>query len=109
MEKYRRKLNEQSAMPAPAVAPGTKTSLGYVNLGLPSRLTLDDDDELNWADNSLDPSVDQEYCTKSINSAVTGHRPPQIVRNVTGSQVTGPSAESVQQVQKPQKMGFKSS
>ena len=62
MEKYRRKLNEQSAMPAPAVAPRTKTSLGYVNLGLPSRLTLDDDDELNWADNSLDPqSVDQEY------------------------------------------------
>jgi hypothetical protein len=64
MEKYRRKLNEQSAVPAQAIGPRTKTSLGYVNLGLPSHLTLDNDNELNWADNSLDTqSVDQEYST----------------------------------------------
>jgi hypothetical protein len=57
-------LNEQSAAPARAISPRTKTSLGYVNLGLPSHLTLDDDNELNWADNSLDTqSVDQEYST----------------------------------------------
>jgi hypothetical protein len=64
MEKYRRKLNEQSATPArlEAIAPHAKTSLGYVNLGLPSHLTLDDDNELNWADNNVDTqSVDQEY------------------------------------------------
>lgn len=63
MEKYRRKLNEQSAAPAQAIAPRAKTSLGYVNLGLPSHLTLDDDNELNWADStSVDTqSVDQEY------------------------------------------------
>ena len=62
MEKYRRKLNEQNAAPAQAIAPRTKTSLGYVNLGLPSHLTLDDDNELNWADRSVDTqSVDQEY------------------------------------------------
>jgi len=61
MEKYRRKLNEQGATPAQAITPRTKTSLGYVNLGLPLHLTLDNN-ELNWADNSLDTqSVDQEY------------------------------------------------
>ena len=62
MEKYWRKLNEQSTVPAQAIGPHTKTLLGYVNLSLPSHLTLDDDNELNWADNSLDTqSVDQEY------------------------------------------------
>jgi hypothetical protein len=74
MEEYRIKLKEQDTTetqvhaatgitpPGPGL-PG-KTSLGYINLGLPSRLTLDDDDEgLNWATNSsLDTqSVDQEY------------------------------------------------
>ena len=62
MEKYRRKLNEHNAMPAQAISPHTKTLLRYVNLGLPSHLTLDDDNKLNWTDNSLDTqSVDQEY------------------------------------------------
>ena len=64
MEKYQRKLNEQSTVPAQAISPHTKTSLRYVNLSLPLHLTLDDDNELNWADNSLDTqSVDQEYST----------------------------------------------
>jgi hypothetical protein len=55
-------LNEQNAAPPQAITPCTKTSLRYVNLGLPSHLTLDDDNELNWADNSIDTqSVDQEY------------------------------------------------
>jgi hypothetical protein len=64
MEKYHKKLNEQSVMPAQAIAPCTKTLLRYVNLGLPSHLTLNNDNELNWADNSLDTqSVDQEYST----------------------------------------------
>jgi hypothetical protein len=71
MEEYRKKLNEQcttDVMPAQAIAPPAKTTLGYVNLGLPSRLTLDSDDEngLNWAqaNSGLDTdtqSVDQEY------------------------------------------------
>ena len=66
MEKYRLKLNTNDGVPhstvLPTPPPKEKTSLGYVNLGLPSNLNLTDDDELGWAETSFDTqSVDEEY------------------------------------------------
>ena len=44
----------------------SKTMLGYVNLGLPSHLNINDD-SLNWADMSMDQqSVHEEYHTYSF-------------------------------------------
>ena len=38
------------------------TSLGYVNLGLPSRLNVDDENDMNWFETSIEgQSVDEEF------------------------------------------------
>lgn len=66
METYRTKLGPpaaasagSSAQACASVAP--KTNLGYINLGLPSHLNIDDN-SLNWADTSMeDCSVKDEY------------------------------------------------
>jgi hypothetical protein len=44
-------------------SPGSSmTSLGYVNLGLPSRLNISDDDDMNWPEDSAEgQSVDEEF------------------------------------------------
>jgi hypothetical protein len=58
MTTYRKKLSNSDVVP---VATTGKTFLGYVNLGLPSNLNLDDDG-MNWAESSsATQSVDQEY------------------------------------------------
>jgi hypothetical protein len=65
MEQYRLKLNmNNNSIPVSAVLPTLpkKTTLGYVNLGLPSNFNLTDDNELGWGETSLDTqSVDEEY------------------------------------------------
>jgi hypothetical protein len=64
MAKYRKKYNigVVSANAAAASSKTTKTSLGYVNLGLPSNLNIDDDDDLNWDDNNKEIlSLEAEY------------------------------------------------
>lgn len=68
MEQYRDRLKSNTNNSVPTVdvssthAPKERTTLGYVNLGLPSNLNLIDDDELDWASTSSDrQSVDEEY------------------------------------------------
>jgi hypothetical protein len=49
--------------PAPAAGPSL-TSLGYANLGLPSRLNVDDENEMNWLEASVEgQSVEEEFNT----------------------------------------------
>ena len=68
MEMYRTKLGLLAAASAgsstqahTSVAP--KTNLGYINLGLPSHLNIEDN-SLNWADTSMEHcSVMNEYST----------------------------------------------
>jgi hypothetical protein len=58
MEKYKAKLGPSNGTPDESGA--SRTSLGYVNLGLPAHLNIDDD--MNWADTSMeDRSVRDEY------------------------------------------------
>jgi hypothetical protein len=49
--------------PVTSVTTGSSmTSLGYVNLGLPSRLNVDDEDDMNWLEASVEgQSVDEEF------------------------------------------------
>jgi hypothetical protein len=40
----------------------TPTSVGYANLGLPSQLIIDDENNMNWPEASLEgQSVDEEF------------------------------------------------
>jgi hypothetical protein len=49
--------------PAPAADPSL-TSLGYANLGLPSQLNVDDEDEMNWPEASVEgQSIEEEFNT----------------------------------------------
>jgi hypothetical protein len=62
MSKFRTRLGigMVSAIPTPTSA--TPTSLGYVNLGLPSQLIIDDENNMNWPEPSLEGQlVDKEF------------------------------------------------
>jgi hypothetical protein len=49
--------------PAPAADPSL-TSLKYANLGLPSQLNINDEDEMNWLEASMEgQSVEEEFNT----------------------------------------------
>jgi hypothetical protein len=67
MEQYRLKKNIPNVRATPQAAPKKKTSLGYVNLSLPSNLNLTEEDELNWAETSFETqTVDAEYSAYSF-------------------------------------------
>ena len=54
METYRTRLGPPDvAGPSSRTLVAPKTNLGYINLGLPSHLNVDDD-SLNWADTSME-------------------------------------------------------
>src|ERR1700728_1819828 len=62
MEQYRLKKNIPNVRATSQAAPKGKTSLGYVNLGLPANLNLTEEDELNWVETSFETqTVDAEY------------------------------------------------
>lgn len=60
-------VSDVPSTPTPAQST-TLTSLGYANLGLPSQLTVDEENDMNWPEISLEgQSVDEEF--KSYNSS----------------------------------------
>jgi hypothetical protein len=65
MSEYRARLGigmVTAATPTPAQS--TSTNLGYINLGLPSQLTIDDENDMSWPEVSLEGlSVDEEFRT----------------------------------------------
>lgn len=65
MSKFRTRLGigMVSAIPTPTPAQSTTlTSLGYANLGLPSELIIDDENDMNWPEPSLEgQSLDKEF------------------------------------------------
>lgn len=53
---------QPTTTPVAAGSSMIQTSLGYVNLGLPSRLNVDNEDDMNWPDVSVEgQSVDAEF------------------------------------------------
>lgn len=47
---------------SPVTAGTSMTSLGYANLGLPSRLNVDDEGDMNWPEASVEgQSVEEEF------------------------------------------------
>jgi hypothetical protein len=68
MSEFRERRGIVSAVPTPTPQRTSQTSLGYANLGLPSQLTVDEDNDMNWPEVSLEgQSVDEEY--KSYNQS----------------------------------------
>lgn len=63
MVEYRRRLSIDTVIPTPAPsATVVPTALGYVNLGLPSELNVDDEDDMSWPEPSMEgQSIDEEY------------------------------------------------
>src|ERR1700688_2152828 len=61
MVEYRKRHGIGMVVPS-APATTSRTALGYVNLGLPSELSIDDDDSMNWPEVSMEgQSIDKEY------------------------------------------------
>lgn len=51
-----------TSSPRPVAAGSSMTNLGYANLGLPSRLNVEDEDDMNWFEASVEgQSVDEEF------------------------------------------------
>ena len=73
MSKFRARLGigMVSNIPTPTPAQSmtlSMTSLGYANLGFPSQLTVNEENDMNWPELSLEgQSVDEEF--KAYNSS----------------------------------------
>jgi hypothetical protein len=63
MRKYRARNSATCPRPASrSRIASKKTTLGYVNIGLPSQYSVDDDDDLNWSTRGSGiRTVEEEY------------------------------------------------
>lgn len=77
-----------SSSQAPVATGSSMTSLGYANLGLPSRLNVEDEFDMNWDEASVEgQSVDDEYTAYDLSKRAPIDQDLLVYWGVSGLQV----------------------